>query len=198
MAGLSGRRLSAAGVLLYRDSFHIRSFLTTQPAELLSFYPGANTRLDLAGWRDRQYVFQSPSHRGVARDANSRKTTCRLRRFQSPSHRGVARDVGGFSLWKRSTNGFSPLHIGESRATCISIDSPLPANGVSVPFTSGSRARQASDDARVSTFMRFSPLHIGESRATGADPHAALIVAGFQSPSHRGVARDYLRSGVER
>jgi len=37
--------LTAAGVLLYRDSFKVRSFLTTSPAELLSFYPGVNTGL---------------------------------------------------------------------------------------------------------------------------------------------------------
>jgi len=110
-------------------------------------------------------VFQSPSHRGVARDANSRKTTCRLRRFQSPSHRGVARDVGGFSLWKRSTNCFSPLHIGESRATRQWRAAAGDAR-VSVPFTSGSRARLASP-----SILPF------------------LLMA-FQSPSHRGVARD--------
>jgi hypothetical protein len=35
--------LTAAEVLFYRDSFRSEVFLTTSPAELLSFYPGVNT-----------------------------------------------------------------------------------------------------------------------------------------------------------
>ena len=86
-------------------------------------------------------LFQSPSLRGVARDADRNRPYSPPRAFQSPSLRGVARDaqsrVGGQVLLEFQ----SPSLRGVARDWTAKWPSRMLAAKVSVPFSSGCRAR---------------------------------------------------------
>ena len=92
--------------------------------------------------------------------------------FQSPPHRGTSCDLCGDAGVFRSTDGaFSPLLIGERRATRV------------VPRVGGLRV------------VAFSPLLIGERRATDRGLRFSENLANsFQSPPHRGTSCDRART----
>ena len=63
---------------------------------------------------------------------------------------------------------------------------------ISVPFSSGSRARHAPTFPMLRDSTHFSPLLIGEPRAADGAAAAAGVPYLFQSPSHRGAARGHV------
>src|SRR5579883_3470697 len=104
------------------------------------------------------------------------------------------RPRGELTLYRKP--GFSPLHIGESRATHQCERDSYRDGGFSPLHIGESRATR-QPLATKARQPRFSPLHIGESRATIPMPALAGASYWFQSPSHRGVARDTATAGQE-
>ena len=149
-------------------------------------------------WRFRwRRLFQSPSHRGGSAPTDSQGLRMKQkRRFQSPSHRGGSAPAA-FTCSGEPGTGFNPLLIGAGALPRVrECQMPLRAQDtVSIPFSSGRERSRSIFALAIIIAMFQSPSHRGGSAPLLCQIDGVVDVdIPFQSPSHRGGSAPHRRA----